>query len=73
MSKTAREIVATTRSIRREKLEPLSVEDTIILVEGIRAFRDVLKEASDYLDTNNKTNIAHGSILHQTFRNALEW
>jgi len=73
MGKTVKEIVDMTRTIRREKLEPLSVEDTITLVEGIRTFRDIFKEAADYLDTNNKTNIAHGSILHQTFRNALEW
>ena len=26
------------------------------------------KEASDYLDTNNLTNIGHGSILHTKFK-----
>lgn len=73
MGKTVKEIVNMTRTIRREKLEPLSVEDTITLVEGIRTFRDIFKEAADYLDTNKMTNIAAGSILHQKFKDALKW
>lgn len=34
----------------------------------VKSLRETMKEAADYLDTNNMTNIAHGSIFHQMFR-----
>lgn len=38
-------------------------------LEGeLRKLRALVKEASDYLDTNRLTNIAHGSILHQKLK-----
>ena len=66
-------IVDSVRQQRREKLEPLSVEDTITLVEGIRNIKSVLAEADQYLDTNHLTSIGHGSILHQRFKEAQTW
>lgn len=40
--------------------------------EKVKSLRSVIKEASDYLDTNKMTNIMHGSVLHQQFKDALE-
>lgn len=36
-------------------------------VDRIAELKALLKEADDYLNTNNQTNIAHGSILHGKF------
>jgi S-adenosylmethionine/arginine decarboxylase-like enzyme len=33
-----------------------------------KQLRELLKEASDYLDTNNITSIGHGSVLHRKFK-----
>jgi hypothetical protein len=36
----------------------------------IKRLRAVIKEADDYLNTNNLTNIASGSLMHQLFKDA---
>ena len=42
-----------------------------IMGDQLTAAQKVIKEASDYLDTNNMTNIMHGSIMHIKFKDAL--
>jgi uncharacterized protein YPO0396 len=37
-------------------------------VEEIDRLRAILKEANEYLNTNRLTNVAHGSVLHQKFK-----
>lgn len=38
------------------------------LLADLDAANAIMKEAADYLDTNDLTSIGHGSILHQKFR-----
>ena len=37
----------------------------------LEAAKAVIKEADEYLDTNDLTSIGHGSILHQKFKSIL--
>jgi hypothetical protein len=38
------------------------------LVRRLNEYEDLLREADEYLETNNLTNIGHGSILHKKFK-----
>lgn len=46
--------------------------DIVIQEAAIRLnkLKDLCKEASDYLDINQHTNIGHNSILHEKFKEA---
>lgn len=46
-------------------------QDATASAEEVQRLRGLLKEASDYLDTNNLTSIGSGSILHQRFKDAV--
>lgn len=37
----------------------------------VERLREVITEANDYMDTNHLTNIGHGSLLHEAFKDAL--
>jgi len=41
------------------------------LEEENKRMRELLKEATEYLDTNSMTSIVSGSILHQRFKDAV--
>lgn len=55
--------------------EPISPSETLELIDSLRdtalRLRSLIEEADRYLGTNNMTNIAHGSILHRKFKDAL--
>lgn len=42
------------------------------LVEQVNSLKSVITEAKEYLDTNNLTNIASGSILHTKFKESID-
>ena len=47
----------------------LSIHDRVTSLEKENAeMKALLKEASDYLDTNNLTSVGHSSILHKKFK-----
>lgn len=46
-------------------------QKAIRLEEENKHLKQLVKDASDYLDTNNQTSISHGSILHKQFKDAL--
>lgn len=57
------------------KLSPKQAGRLYMIVNRLedenKRMRELLKEASDYLDTNNLTSIGSGSILHQRFKDAV--
>lgn len=38
------------------------------LVRRLNEYEGLLREADEYLETNNLTSIGHGSILHKKFK-----
>ena len=50
----------------------LSSKDSVQILNHLNEenaeMKALLKEASDYLDTNNLTSIGHDSILHKKFK-----
>ena len=59
----------------RMKLSPIQAgklyQKSLRQEEEIKALKSLIKEASDYLDTNELTTICSSSILHQKFKEAI--
>ena len=52
-----------------EVAQPVTQRE-IALVERVGKLEALCKEADEYLNTNDMTNIGHGSILHKKFQEA---
>ncbi len=64
--------IGKSKEIAEELLKAIkSRKKSMEQVEEIKMLKALIKEASDYLDTNELTTICHSSILHKKFKEAV--